>query len=58
MMSCASERRLFGVVGVIGERRLDLVAILVLDLHGVAAPDRISQVIDHLEDGEGFCDWA
>jgi hypothetical protein len=52
---CASERRIAGVgVGELGVGRLELIAILVLQLHGIAAPDGVSQIIDQLEDGEGL----
>jgi hypothetical protein len=34
--------------------RADVIAVLVLDLQRVALPDRLSQLVDELEDGKGL----
>lgn len=50
-----SERRVADIfVVTVGGDRLELIAILVLDLERVALPDRLSQVVDQLEDSEGL----
>src|SRR6516165_11534990 len=42
------------LVGAVGGGGLELIAIFVLDLRAVAPPDRISEIIDQLEDSEGL----
>src|SRR6516162_444991 len=50
-----SERRIARVlVGAVGGGGLELIAIFVLDLRAVALPDRLSEIIDQLEDSEGL----
>src|SRR6516164_9912050 len=50
-----SERRIAEVfVTAIGGSRSALIAILVEQLQAVALPNRLSQVVDHVEDGEGL----